>query len=332
MTVKSTDGIDLISEGIPGLVELLWRSRRWLAVGLLCGVVVGVALGLMLPKQYEADATIIAASQFGSGNGLASLGQIASAASSFGVNLGTTASDPSFLFPFILRNREVSQRILEAPYVDRDGNATSLVDCLLGEGGESKRRVDRAREVLHRRVLRYDQDRRSGVSQVKVRLDDPDLAAQVVNRCLDELDRYYLKLKTQIAGGEYGFVAERMEEVASALEVSEERLLEFRSNNRSVSSSPSLLLEQERLIRELELNQQVFVTLHTQREISSIERERRLPVLVVLDKGHSPVQAASPRIVPLVLIWALLGASVAFVVVIVHNATLVYRRQVDGSA
>ena len=65
--------------------------------------------------------------------------------------------------------------------------------------------------------------------------------------------------------------------------------------NRIISGSPQLMLEEGRLIREVEVNQRLFLELKAQRELAGIERYRDVPLVIVLDEAATPVTRFAPR-------------------------------------
>jgi len=322
--------IDLVEEGIPGLVALMVYSWRIITAGLVGGVLVGVILGQVLEDQYEAAAVIVSSSQFGGSSGVGNLAGLASAATQFGIDIGGGESDPSFLFPWILRSREVSDRILTHKYTDSDDRMATLVDRIVDADIPHTRQLDRARRKLHRDILRYEQDRRSGVSEVKVRANDPVLAAEVANVCLGELDRYYLELRSQFTGGEYAFLESRMNEVEEDLKDAEDDYLAFTEENRDIGSSPELKLRRERLMRKLQLTEQLYLSLHTQADLSRIEREKSLPVIAVIETGYPPAFPVAPKSTRLTLLFGLVGTFIAAVFVLTRNAFASNRMRVRG--
>ena len=62
-----------------------------------------------------------------------------------------------------------------------------------------------------------------------------------------------------------------MTEILKDLTGQEENLKEFREQNRIISSSPALMLEVERLISDVEVLNQVYITLRTEHELANIE-------------------------------------------------------------
>lgn len=92
-----------------------------------------------------------------------------------------------------------------------------------------------------------------------------------------------------------------MNEVKEDLTKSENTLKEFREKNRQVLS-PQLLLEQERLIRDVQINATVYTELRKQYELVKIEEVKNIPVINVMDPANAPAKKDKPKIVLNVLL------------------------------
>ena len=76
---------------------------------------------------------------------------------------------------------------------------------------------------------------------------------------------------------------ERIIEIGNSLDNAEENLRKYIERNRNIISSPSLILEQERLNREAEVLKQMYVTIKTQYEMAQIEEINRKGLMQILD-------------------------------------------------
>jgi len=72
-------------------------------------------------------------------------------------------------------------------------------------------------------------------------------------------------------------------------------LKEFRERNRRIMDSPQLMLEQERLARDVQINSTVFIELKKQLEVAKIEEIKNIPIINVLDEARPAVARSSPR-------------------------------------
>ena len=66
-------------------------------------------------------------------------------------------------------------------------------------------------------------------------------------------------------------------------------------NNRSILTSPRLILEKRRLVRKIEIAQEVFLNLITQYEITKIEQVKDTPVLNIMEKAEQPIEKTGPK-------------------------------------
>ena len=75
----------------------------------------------------------------------------------------------------------------------------------------------------------------------------------------------------------------------------EETLKDFRDRNRRIQNSPALLLEQERLGREVAVLIGVFTTLKQQFETTKIEEVQKSDYVIVLDHPEAPLSYSKPN-------------------------------------
>ena len=109
---------------------------------------------------------------------------------------------------------------------------------------------------------------------------------------------YTTKVQNESAKLNKEFILTRIRDKKKDLENTEEKLKLFRENNRSIKDSPQLQLELERLLRDVEINTEVFITLNQQYEISRIEEQKQTPSIIILDypiksvekDGYSSIQ------------------------------------------
>ena len=85
----------------------------------------------------------------------------------------------------------------------------------------------------------------------------------MVIKSLEQLQSEFTKLELL---GKIEFISERLIDVQSELSQAETKLKIFREQNLQINLSPSLLLRQERLQRELEIQTQVYISLRQQYE------------------------------------------------------------------
>jgi uncharacterized protein involved in exopolysaccharide biosynthesis len=126
-------------------------------------------------------------------------------------------------------------------------------------------------------------------------MKEPQLAADVLNKLVSELDRFIRTKRTTNASEQRKWIEARLVEVKQDLEKAENKLKEFREKNRQITSSPQLMLEQERLAREVQINSTLYVELKKQYELAKIEEIKNVPIINVLDEARPAAKKELPR-------------------------------------
>ncbi len=296
---------------VVGLLAARIWARKWsFVVAALIGGVVLFAVSFLMPVRYRAQTRVIPASLVSEGSGVPIPGSIMNLAQSAGLTSVPGGSDPSNLIPEIIKSADFTSRILATRFLATGSDSVALIDVLLPETA-TDHRVAEAHRTLVETVLGSTYDVNSGVTTISAVHADPVFAAALVNGVAGELDAFHLEMQTSQARYESVFISERLDEVESALERAENTLRDFREENRTIATSPQLMLESGRLERELALQQDLFITLKTQEELARIQVLKSVPNLRILEKGSVPYRKHSPRRGIMVLAGMLIGAAAA---------------------
>jgi uncharacterized protein involved in exopolysaccharide biosynthesis len=276
-----SDEPEITSISLAEIVRRLSASRRLVPIAASAGLAIGVALWAVLPRTYVSEATLLPSS--GDAKSTTLSGGLLSLAGSLGISVPGAAAPESHLYPTILKSERVVRNALKTRINPADASEGTLYDVVVDDGYPEPVRLEKAAEVLRQEVLRVGVDEETGVVRLVVRMREPMLANRTAQILLDELSRYLRHERTAQARENRLFVEGRRAEVAGNLARAEEALREFREGNRKLNNSPELLLEQERLARELRVQEEVFLELSRQFEIASIEEQKATPILEILD-------------------------------------------------
>jgi uncharacterized protein involved in exopolysaccharide biosynthesis len=274
------------------LLRLALRHRRLLIVApALAGAFV-VALGLLGDRSWTANASIVAQSPGGSVSRLAGL------AAQFGMQMPTSGGgqSPEF-FADVLRSDGMIRRLLATPYALPSGDSIDLAQSLIPGEENAARRAELALRDMRNRIT-ASVGLKSGIIRVSAKLGDPELARQVVERSIAELNALNIASEQAMASQERRFTDDRLELARRELRTAEDRLEQFLRSNRIFNGAPALVLEEERLRRAVNLRQQVVVGLAQALEQARLEEVRNVPVISVVE---APVRPALPDSRKLVL-------------------------------
>lgn len=283
------------------LFYLLWRTRRVVAIATTVVTLVALVVALVLPKYYKSTAVILPQTDRGTLSGLSGLSDLASMA-----GLSINGDVPlAQLYPSIILSEAVLRNVIFTKYetslVEGPADLIRIFDI---DEGDERRDFEEALEQL-RKNLDIVADRRTNVASVSIETRDPELSAKIVNTITQELDRFLRTKQTTSASEQRHWIELRLVEVKAQLDSSENNLREFREKNRRVTDSPKLLLEQERLIREVTINSTVYLELNKQLEIAKIEEVKNIPIVTVMDPGRPAGKKSSPKRLLIVVTAAL---------------------------
>jgi uncharacterized protein involved in exopolysaccharide biosynthesis len=265
--------------------------------------VLGVALALALPKHYLSTASFIAETQSRSlPGGLAAL------ADQFGFATGAGGSASPALLADLLESRAILLPILYMrTTTTADTIPRPLIERLRLDNTKIRDREERGLRRL-RASLAITPDAKTNVVSLGVDARDPQLAYQIAQALLVNLDRFNVSVRRSRAGNEREFLEGRVSDAQNDLQAVEGDLERFLSTNRGdTRSSPSLAFREARLRRKVDLAQTRFVELQRQLDQARIQEVRDTPAITVLDKPNLPERHYKPRRSLVVLVLLVLG-------------------------
>lgn len=310
---------DEISLFAVGSVLLRWRQTI-IALG-VCGLLLGLAFGLLRDRVYASGATFIPQGSEGGASGLAL------AASQLGIQM--PASSGATWGPPLYVELLGSQALLEPIALDtvvvaeEGGRRIALVDLLKVKAITPAKRVDLAVKTL-RRIINVSEDKRLGAVRLSVSTKWPSVSLALAEKLVRSVNQFNLEKRQSQAMAERLFVEAQAKEAEHALRESEDQLQLFLQRNRSITGSPDLEFQRDRLRRELALRQQVYTSLVQNREDARIREVRDTPVITVLESPRLPVMGEARKSIQKALLGGLgggmFGVLIAFIVRVVASA------------
>jgi len=196
------------------------RKRLRLVV-VLCVVAVLATLGysLWVPKIYESTATILAPDERGARN----LGLATALAAS-----GVVQSMPGLSMPSMTPQRDIFVSILKSRTMAQD----VVQRFNLQQRYEVPFRSDAIKRLLGATTVSLSKE---GIISVKVEETDPQLAADIANFFVANLDQMLTRYATTEAGKQRAFIAERLAETEQELRRGEQALRQFQETNKVIA-------------------------------------------------------------------------------------------------
>ena len=207
------------------------------------------------------------------------------------------------------------ERVLLSNYVDprqaqsASADSTTLLRILGLKGRD-------AADSLYRGVKKLDDlvavnvNTATGIVSVSVDAHYPALAAAVANRFVEYLNAFNAQYRQSQAREQRKFVEQRLTDGEGELRRAEEDLRTFYERNRSWQQSPQLTFEEGRLRRQVDIRQELYLSLKREYETARIQEVNDTPVITVIDAATAPVKKSSPKRALWVIIALVLGSMI----------------------
>jgi capsular polysaccharide biosynthesis protein len=302
-TIIEEDEIDLLQ-----FVKVLWnRKIQIVAITLLVGVI-SVFFAITRPSEYESVSKWLPNQKSGGAGQLSGLAALA------GVNIGGASStDYEAYFEEVLKSPILLDSLIDKKWKISSGDSVNMMTFL--EIDTAKIEVSGTyitKELIlknslygfFKNILEYERSPKS--LSLTVTTKDPILSFEINTYLLHLLKGYTEIEKNSKAQKERLFIEGRYDDFRSDLKKAESNLKNFRENNINVSS-PSLMLQQQQLIREVEIYNQLVIEFRKQLELAKIEEVKGTPEFNIIQEPTIPLTKSKPNKRLIVMVGLVLG-------------------------
>jgi uncharacterized protein involved in exopolysaccharide biosynthesis len=199
------------------------------------------------------------------------------------------------LYPTIIKSESVLKNVIYVKYKTKESpDSINLIQYWEIKDKSPQRDYEVALLGL-RTALDVSMDLKTSVLTLSIETKEPQLSADIVNTVVHSLDEFIRTKRITNASEQRKWIEERLVEVKADLSRAENNLKDFRERNRVVSGSPQLLLDQERLAREVQINSTMYIELKKQYEIVKIEEIKNIPIINVMDYARPAAKKDKPK-------------------------------------
>jgi len=305
----------------PGVQEVLtpiWTARKKILTFTAAVAVLTLIVNFLSPVYYKATTTILPETEKSK---LSALGQFAEIAQVSGITI--PGSEIARLYPILVTSESILRSVIEKTYGSTQfAEPVNLISYFDVGGSTPAEQMYVALRIM-RNLLSVTFDSRTGVVTMNLEMREPQLAADVLNSIVQEMDRFMRQKRITNATEQLKWIDVRLKDVQVELNAAEDTLKSFRERNRKVSDSPQLMLEQERLARRVLLHSTIFVELKKQYELAKIEEIKNIAIVNVLDAATPPVRKERPQRIKNTFIFfflALVGSASYFALDAMYGA------------
>ena len=177
-----------------------------------------------------------------------------------------------------------------------------LIEILIEDDGENSGNSKEDKDFLMKKgILSLSKNisvfesKKSKLLTISVEAFEPGLAADIATALIEELNLIQKNFKVSRVKEKRTFIENRLVEVNKELVIMEEKLKSFREQNRNINQSPALTLTRERLLREVQMQMQIYTTLKSEYELAQIEEVEMSDMVDILDPPEAPIAKTRPN-------------------------------------
>jgi uncharacterized protein involved in exopolysaccharide biosynthesis len=233
-------------------------------------------------------------------------------------------SQGKLIYPEIIKSRTLAKKVLQKNFKSiHYKKEKTLLEILTKTDKKSKKGLD---TILIRGVdifinsLDVKENLKTGIISLVIEASEPKLSSDIASALIQELDTHQKRFTKKQVKKKRLFIQERIKDVNIELIKIEEALKNFRIQNRKYVDSPSLLLEFERLMREAEVQKQLYITLKKEFEMAQIEEVEDSDILYIIDEPETPLYYSRPRKRFFVILTGLLGIGLGLIIALINNS------------
>ena len=331
---KAINEIDLII-----LFRKLFHFRKKLLKIIGLGGLIGLIIGISLPKTYKVEVILSPESGVNVTNGLSGI------ASMFGLGNSATGFGEDALnfnmFPEIVKTNPFILEMLQTPIKTQNKEKYILYDYLNSEKKPwwsyimeapnmaingimslfKKAPIDSIPQTIDpfhltpeqverigmlKKVLKVETDKKTNMTKVSISLQDPLTAAIVADSAVHKLQEYITDYRTRKAKQDYDFQLSLFEQYKKEYFEAQQEYAKFADANRNVILQ-TVTSEKERLQKNLTLAEQIYSQSMGQLQVLRGKVQEAKPVFAVVEPATVPLVPASPKKMLIIIAFAFLA-------------------------
>ena len=297
---------------------------------------VGIIYSLLATPYFQSTISLYPAGDIGKTSAILG-GNLKGVAESFGI--GGLGPAPTYNIPDIINSRRLKKDIVLKLWTNSSyPNGSNLIKYwgidkptwfaprkwiskFLPSGRFSvdpyQQYIETAIEKLNKLISVEEED--SGLITVSVLMEEPEISADIANYIAEFVKEFISVEQHREAVKNKNFIYGQKMEAKNELALSEEKLTEFRKQHPIALDTPDLQLARGRLIRIIEENQAVYITLRQQYEMAKIEEAKENLLVNILDSAEPAVKKAKPKMILILLSSLALSMMGSILYVILKN-------------
>ena len=293
------------------LLLILWKGKYIIIACTVLATVAGVNYSLNA-KEIFSTSTLFVTKTGGSSSG----GNLSQLASFAGINLMSSNNNvvTSEYLDKVIQDKNFISTLFERKWYFK-GDSLPLEEILEIVPDTTLNNwkytyfMTKIEAIRKGEIIKISKDSKTGILTLSANAPGPQLAYDFNRYTLDYINDYIRNsLKTQ-AKEKRVFIEERIKETKDELAKAENALVRFKERN-IISQAPQVVLEEARLMRNVTLNQEVYIQFQKQYELAKIQELDDQTLIQVVKNPEVPVRRSKPKRSLIVMVSLIGGAFV----------------------
>ena len=311
------------------IIRKIIAIRKTLYKAAVVGLLIGVIVGVSIPKQYTVRVTL--SPEMGGEKGNSGIVGVAASflGSGVGVKSGTDALNAS-LSSDIVSSTPFLLELLNMEVVVNEGETKMLSNYLMTESSpwwnfiiglpgiinsqlkswftneeiSSKEKVqggliiltkdENAQIAALKKKIAATVDKKTAITSVTVTLQDPKVAAIVADSVVHRLQEYIISYRTSKAIEDCAYLEKLFEERKQEYYVAQKKYADYVDTHDNLILQ-SVRAEQERLQNDMNLFYQVYSQVANQLQVARAKVQEEKPVFAIVEPAVVPIESSSMR-------------------------------------
>jgi hypothetical protein len=327
------------------------KKNKWtILIVTIFSAALGVFIAINIPNEYSSQVQILP--ELESKDAAGGLSKFKSLAGLAGVDLSSLSSTEAVrpdLYPNILQSTPflmdiMSMKVFASKFKRslkvsdflEENNKKELFTRLFGESDEEEKdmpainpknipletiRLDKKQDLLIKDLKKRigaTLDKKTGVINIAVKMQDPVIAATIVRYAQDYLTNYVVKYRTEKTIKDINFLGARLDEAKRRYDDALYAYSSYQDRNKGLFLN-IVKDEGKKMQYEVDLSFNLYSELSKQLEEAKIKVHRETPIFKVLEPAQIPVKKSEPKRSIMVIGFAFLGLIGSIFYVLIRN-------------
>jgi uncharacterized protein involved in exopolysaccharide biosynthesis len=302
------------------ILGFVWKYRKTNITLFIIFVISSFLLAFFgFPKEYTSHVSILPPVQNLSAGLASRFGALSRIA---GLDLGNLSSQSPELYMAILNSRKLKESLLETEYSfpTKEGiQKKDLIQFFEIEGKSDLEITEKTLKKLTEEVIYTSINKDNQILSISVTTENNFLSALVANKMLELLNEIVVNDVQKEYRQKLNYIENRIEEIQDSLQNAENALKKFMELNIN-PTAPSFQIQQLRLKRDLELQNELFIEFRKQLEIFIADNMINMSEIKVLDKAEPAFRKSRPKRILLfitffsLLVFLQIGINASFLI------------------